>query len=244
MDALLDLATLTKAGWDPSTLVWRPDPTHPVLGFRCCGVDGCGYPADTAEGLCTGCNATRVALGADDMAAFCRAGVQRRQWCAERLCLVCRTSGHERPALGGGLCQACASTARFRHQSVDAYVHGDDRFGPAVPRISFGRCRVASCNRRADNRRGLCRPHGRNWVRAGRPDLGRWCQTEGPVKGDRAGHVVLRGLSPRVVAEVLFGIQAAAAEGRKTPPTSIRAAVEWLRRSQEPSVLTVDPAVA
>jgi len=127
---------------------------------------------------------------------------------------------------------------------MDAYVHGDDRFGPPVPRPSFGRCRVASCNRRAHNRRGLCAPHARSLSRAGRPDLDQWCHTEGPVKGDRAGHVVLRGLSPRVVAEVLFGIQAAAAEGRKTPPESIRAAVEWLRRTQEASLLTVDPAMA
>ncbi len=144
---------------------------------------------------------------------------------------MCRTPGHERPVNNGGLCIACARTAAFRRQSIDAYLHGDDRFAPAVPRISFGRCLVASCNRRAENRRGLCAPHRRNWSRAGNPALDRWCLTEGPVKGDRAGHVVLRGLDGRVVAEVLFGIQAAAAEGRKTPPAPIRAAVEWLRRS-------------
>ena len=242
VDALLDLAALTRAGWDPVTLVWKPDPSHPVLGFRCCGVDGCGYPADTAAGLCRGCDATRLALGGDDLAGFCRAGVQRRQWCAERLCLVCRTPGHERPATGSGLCIACSATARFRRQGIDAYVLGDDRFAPAVAHLSFGRCVVASCDRRAHNRQGLCAPHARNWSRAGRPDLERWSRTEGPVKGDRAGHVVLRGLGPRLIAEVLFGIQAAAAEGRKTPPVSIRGVVEWLRRTQEASVLTVDPA--
>lgn len=83
LGALLDYGMLSCVGWDAATLVWKPDPSHPVLGFRCCGVDGCGYPADTAEGLCAGCDATRVALGGDDMAAFCRAGVQRRQWSAE-----------------------------------------------------------------------------------------------------------------------------------------------------------------
>ena len=191
-------------------MVWTPDPSHPVLGFRCCGVVGCGYPADTVEGLCAGCDATRRTLGVEDLAAFCQAGVQRRQWSAERLCVVCRTPGHERPAEDRGLCIACSRLASWRQQSVDAYVHGDDRFPPAVPHVSFGHCRVASCDRRAENRLGMCGPHRRNWSRAGEADLDRWCLTAGPVKGDRAGHVVLRGLARRVVAEVLFGIQAAA----------------------------------
>jgi len=238
---LVDLGTLVASGWDPEALVWTPDPSDLVFGFRCCAVRGCRYQPDNAEGLCAGCKVAWMARGAGDLAEYCVAGVQHHQWCAEVLCLVCNTAGHERPAIGTGLCIACGSLCSWRGQSVDAYVNGDDGHGPAVPRPSFGVCAVRSCDRRAQNRVSLCGPHSKRWARDDRPALADWCVIAPPAKGDRAGHVVLRGLSPAVITEVLFGLQAALVEGRKTPPVSIGLGVEWLRRTQASSVLDVDP---
>lgn len=241
---LVDLGKLVASGWDPAASVWTPDPSDRVFGFRCCAVRDCRYQPDNAEGLCAGCKSAWMARGAGDLAEYCAAGVQHHQWCAERLCRVCHTPGHERPATGSGLCIACASLCSWRGQSVDAYVDGDDIHGPAVPHPSFGACAVRSCDRRAQNRVGLCGPHSLRWARDHKPPLAHWCVTAAPAKGDRAGHVVLRGLPPAVITEVLFGLQAAAVEGRKTPPVSIGLGVEWLRRTQATSVLDIDPAEA
>ena len=86
----------------------------------------------------------------------------------ERLCLVCRTPGHERPAAAHGLCYSCLSQAGNRGQSVEAYIAGDERWPAARPRETFGMCRMA-CDALAVGSDGLCGEHLRHWRHAGRP---------------------------------------------------------------------------
>ena len=57
----LDAEFLTTAGWNPETETLAPQPDHPLLGFRCCRVQGCRAEAgpggrvlrDLPEGLPT-----------------------------------------------------------------------------------------------------------------------------------------------------------------------------------------------
>ena len=65
----------------------------------------------------------------------------------EELCLVCRTPGHERATQANGLCSECSRMRHARGQTVEAFVNGDDRYPPAWPRRSFGRCLVDGCRR-------------------------------------------------------------------------------------------------
>ena len=68
------------------------------------------------------------------------------------LCMVCRTPGHERPAVRrNGLCESCDQARKAAGQTAEGYA------ADAVPRPSFGRC--LRCERWAARRRSrLCSP--------------------------------------------------------------------------------------
>ena len=75
----------------------------------------------------------------------------------QALCLVCRTPGHERAAQASGLCSECSRMRHARGQTVEAFVNGDERYPPAWPRRSFGRCLVDGCRRWATTERAAVR---------------------------------------------------------------------------------------
>ena len=79
----------------------------------------------------------------------------------------------------------------------------------AQPLPGFVGCRVAVCDRQAHRGRGLCCPHDVRWWsqhRAGQAtDFEAWRQTASPVISGHA--VILRGLTARVQAEILLGLQ-------------------------------------
>ncbi|MDA8069439.1 MAG: site-specific integrase [Actinomycetota bacterium] len=81
----------------------------------------------------------------------------------ERLCLVCRTPGHERAARTRGLCPECDRNRHARGQTVEAFVAGNERWPAAVPRRSFGRCVVDRCRRWAVTDERLCGPCRKRW---------------------------------------------------------------------------------
>jgi len=43
--AVFDEPFWSKAGWDESLRLVRPDPEHPVLGWPCCVIRGCDHRA-------------------------------------------------------------------------------------------------------------------------------------------------------------------------------------------------------
>ena len=51
----LDAEFLATAGWNPLAEILAPQPDHPLLGFRCCRVQGCRSEAQRADGFCVTC---------------------------------------------------------------------------------------------------------------------------------------------------------------------------------------------
>jgi integrase len=237
---LLDPGFLAEAGWDPRRQVLAPVPDHPLLGFRACRVAGCQGHALLPEQLCATCRGAyrRSDL---DMEDFVRAGRARVRCRGELICTVngclrpvrvrrlelCYTHEHQRKRLGLPL------AAFLDHPGT-------------VPLPGFGPCRVRVCDRQAHGRRGLCRPHDVRWWgqhRAGQvtgTEFEDWCRTAAPVA---SGHqVVLRGLAPRVQAEVLFGLQERCGHGALTYLYQLRIFCRRLLAASASTIFSVDPS--
>ena len=230
--AAIDYRLLAAAGRDPATRALAPDRDHPLLGYRVCRVAGCELEAPGPSGLCSGCRERFAQAGGTGIEAFCQSGPGRTNRSRDRLCLVCRAPGFERPVGTNDLCSSCDGLRRRRGQSVDAFVHGDTDHPPASPRPGLGTCTVASCQRLAAHPgTGLCGAHDSAWRLAGRPELAAFRRTASPCPGDRARRVVLAGLGQGVIAEVLYGIQSALAEGRRVMPATLRHVAGHLRRT-------------
>ena len=230
LSAALEIERLVGLGWDPERQVFSPDEDHPLLGYFRCPVVGCGNEGTSDEHLCAGCTTRRNGQRHLDLEEFCAAGPGPGARLAPSMCLVCRLPGAERPSgSSSGLCASCESVRVSRRQSVEEFLSGDDRYPPARPRASYGTCIVEACERLAAHASRLCNAHHFAWRRAGRPVLDVFTQRALPARRDNTGTVVMAGLPQRVVLEVLLGIQAAVADGRKLPPTTLRAAVMHLR---------------
>ncbi len=231
LSAAIDYPMLVGAGWEPATQILAPDREHPLLGYPVCRVAGCELEAWDPGGLCTGCRDRFQASGVADVDVFCERGAPRSNRSRDRRCLVCRVPGFERPVGTNDLCLSCDGQRRHRRQSVRAYVCGDDTFPAAAPRPSLGNCTVASCQRLAARRdSGLCGAHDGAWRLAGRSDLAGFRRAASPCLGDRSGRVALAGLDENVIAELLYGVQAALGEGRRVMPATLRHVVDHLRR--------------
>lgn len=229
----LDIALLAGAGWDPHSAAFAPDRHHRLLGYRLCRVAGCGLEAWSRRGLCGGCLARFQEEGEGiGLDAFCQKGPGRKNRSRDRLCLVCRLPGFERPVTTNDLCASCDGLRRRRRQSVSAFVDGDGHYPPPSPRKSIGRCGVLSCDRLAAHpRSGLCPARQAAWRAAGCPELPGFRRSASPCLPDRSGRVVLAGLDAELITEVLYGIQAALAEGRQVMLPTLRSVVTHLRRS-------------
>ncbi len=229
---LLDLTLLVEAGWDPEHATFSPDRQHRLLGYRLCQVAGCEREAWSPSGLCGGCLARYEKEGAGrDLAAFCARGPGRTHRSRDRLCLVCCRPGFERPVQTNDLCASCDGLRRRRRQSISAFVDGDEHYPPASPRATIGRCSVSACARLAGHPRSrLCPAHEMAWRAAGCPELSGFGRSASPCAPDQCGRVVLAGLDEELIAEILYGIQAALAEGRQVMPPTLRSVVAHLRR--------------
>ena len=227
--SLVNLPLVVSWGWDPSGHIWTVEPTQGVFAYRKCAVAGCDHDAATGEGLCTGCRHRWRAAGVP-RAEFLTQPFAREHGLRERLCLVCCTPGHVRPASNRGICQACDGLRRRRQQSVEAFVAGDERFPPARPRPTIGTCAVASCERFAAYRSGLCGGHQRWWLDDGRPRLASWCARTGPLRGDQKTRISLVGMSECLEVEFLFGVQSSVEHGHKPRPGDLRSVIGQARR--------------
>ena len=243
---LIDWPALQRWGWDPTAEVFAPDPTDVVFGFTPCQALGCDHVSAGRLGLCWVCNRRwQASPPGASFEGFCETTPARVRRPVGGLCRLCRTSGHERPARKQGFCAACVATMYKREQSVTAYLDGDDEFGPAAPRASFGVCEVTACDRWAHRARpALCVQHDQNWSRAGadRPTgaaLRSWCARELPVKGTGDRVAVLRGLAERVQLELLYGLQCRAQAERRTSPGRVSGAANLVRARGAASVFAL-----
>jgi integrase len=205
----VDLPRLIEVGYDPDDGVICLAADHPVLGYRLCPVAGCTAAVESS-GLCHAC---RLRFGRfqgtfDEFIAVPRASKPGER-AEQRLCLVCRTPGHERPAAGrNGLCSSCEEARRTRGQTVDQYV------ASAVPRPSFGHC--ACCGRwAAHGKARLCGSCYERWRSLGAPDLAQFASTSPPVvrKTGSGVEVDLSALSERPRLEILYAFQASWLDG-------------------------------
>ncbi|MGH3609932.1 MAG: hypothetical protein ACRDRD_17875, partial [Pseudonocardiaceae bacterium] len=175
LKANVGLEALIARGWDPERRVFWPPADDPLFGYQACERYGCpragSYDRARALGLCDQCarnylarvrghRAAPVTLEEFKAMPMLRLGQADRE---QRLCLVCCTPGHERAAQSSGLCSECSRMRHDRGQTVEAFVDGDDRFSPASPRRSFGRCLVDGCRRWATTDERLCAVCRRRW---------------------------------------------------------------------------------
>ena len=199
----VDLPRLIEAGYDPGLQVIRPPADHPVFGYRLCPVAGC-MAAVVAGTLCYACRQRfrRFDGTVEEFVAIPRVFALSRR-AEQRLCMVCRTPGHERPAVGrNGLCVSCDSGRRAARPDRRGVR------GSAVPRPSFGRC--ARCERwAACTTPRLCTACRAHWVGWASPDLAEFAAS--PLRRARAAsrgiEVDLSGLPERLRLEILYAFQ-------------------------------------
>ncbi len=201
----LEQAFLDEAGWDPGTETLAPRPGHPLLGYRLCLVRGCAGQGRVPDGFCDTCRKARQQSDLSD-GEFIASGPARDRHCGE---VICSAEGCPRPVRTMRI-RLC-NTHEHRQRSLRLPLEEFLRQPGAEPLPGFGPCKVAVCTRQAHARRGLCRPHDVRWwvqYRAGlaeTADFSAWCRSSSPVA---SGHeVVMRGLSPLVRAQILFGLQ-------------------------------------
>ena len=246
---LIDVDELTARGWNAPRQRFVPLPSDPLFGYRCCPVRGCqNVTVHTATTLCSRCQHRygRFVRAHDDASLedFLVAVTQTRSEDLERLCLVCRTPGHERPVAAHELCYSCLCQATTRGQSSTAYVAGDQHWPAATPRPTFGLCRMA-CDALAGGGDGLCGEHLRHWHHAGRPAGAAFvvwrAQRDEPLPLKRL--VDLAGLPDVLRAEFLVGLSVAIARHRRTPIGDLRRVVAIMRDRAPGSIMQLDPTL-
>jgi integrase len=229
--ALVESAFLAGAGWDRDQQVLRLAPDHPQFGWSACLVPGCPGRR-RAAGFCQACHGWLVASGIDvaagglDLAALpARPPLFREGACAVPGCG--RPWRSERA-------QLCLWHAEQRDRSgrpdLRAFLARDD----VRPMAGFGPCQVAACDREAAaEQHPYCLVHRERYYKARREagfDEARWRAADRPVTGP--GTVVLRGLPPLVIAQVLLGLQRRGADGLRLREDALRRLATELRLRQ------------
>ncbi len=228
--ALIDGAFLAEMGWDPGRLVLAPPAGHRLLVRPVCRVEGC---STTATGRGRICQACRRRLGdagpGDDGVESSIPGRRPRRGPAP--CLVADYN-RERLSAAAGLCRVHADQHHALGGSRQAFLDH-----PAVGSLPpNGPCAVAACPRQRRHPDGLyCDAHQQR-LRATRRrapgiDEAHWRRVEPAV--NVGGEVSMRGLSPLVVAQVLYGLQQRCGLERvQTKEADLRAVCDDLRRQQ------------
>jgi integrase len=220
--ARVDLRALIARGWDPEARVFAPPADDALFGYHSCERAGCPRAGQMdrarALGLCDACTKNYLArrdghrgvvMTLEEFKAFPARRVAQADR-DERLCLVCCTPGHERASRHHGLCPDCDRLRRDRGQTIETFVAGDERFPPAAPRCSFGRCLVKGCRRWAVTDERLCTACRRRWRRVppdSRPLMSEFIAAgpwQPPLDGKRA---VMPEVPDLVEWELLGGLQ-------------------------------------
>jgi integrase len=229
---LLDEAFLDDAGWDARSLVFSPRSDHLLLGRARCVVERCQAPSTRAGGLCEPCYRRHLSSGMtlEAFAAIAhehrRGGVGR---CAVESCPRPWKSAQDR------LCNTHSGQRRYGLRlPLEEFLRH-----PAVgPLPGFGPCQVIACLRQAMGGSGYCHTHAAR-LRRLRQDAGfdeqHWRRTESSVA--ELDEVSFRGLSPRVVAELLYGIQERTRGGARTKLDELKRVCDALRAARVGSVL-------
>jgi integrase len=241
----IDPVFLAEAGWDPETRVLTIDPAHPLLGRNACKVPGCQTTCPASTGICLDCRRRleQAGLGPEDAGLL--PPPKRHRW-LDPGAGTCTVAGCPRPWVKSArpLCPEHLAQA-LRAGISGAAVFAASPGAAALP--SHGTCAVAACPRQLPSAASAyCDAHLQRLRRlrqAGeQPDEAAWRLTEPPVP--RAGQVSLAGMSPAVVAEILFGLQQRTRQGVKTHDAILRAVCDDARGQQVASLagLAVPPS--
>ncbi|MEU7180997.1 MULTISPECIES: tyrosine-type recombinase/integrase [Streptomyces] len=216
----LDPDFLAKIGWIEEKQCWRPPREDPLVGYQVCNISGCNTVIGHRKQWCYACIQTWKASGLprEEFQAVHRRNVV--VWDET----ICTLPGCERPAkhASSKLCVAHLWHFQRSGQSLDEFADRHDLVTYPHPGI----CRVVLCNwrRYTTGGQGLCRPHTvrLQHLRAKDPaiDVENWLHTA-PARRD-ARQVDLRGLAPRVVAEILVGLQERYRAGNITEMNRLR----------------------
>jgi hypothetical protein len=246
----LDLAALVARGWDAERHVFAPRPDDPLFGWASCERSGCGRgargPAARQLGLCELCLVNYRSRYQGQLSVMEYKGKPVRREVDRALCLVCRTSGHERPAQDKGLCSACSRLRRSRGVSVAAFVAGDDRYPPATARPSLPVCHVVDCYQQVEyGRLGLCGRCYQRWSRE-RPSLDGFKRGGVPARSPifDGRHACLADLPPLVEAQLLLGIQRVVKLGLRVGADSLERVARRLRDERVEDIAVVSDASA
>ena len=230
MAVQVDPVFLAGTGWVRDRQVLRLAPGHPQLGWDACGVGGCWERARTAA-VCEAC-LRRLAAGGIDVT---RDGLDlaslppRPPLFGEGICAV---PGCQRVwrSVRARLCLWHAEQQDRSGAAFEAFLARDD----LRPFAGFGPCQVVACDRQAvAEQHAYCLTHRDHYYRARREggfDEMRWRAVTAPVTGP--GVVVLRGLAPLVIAQLLLGLQRRVGDGLKLREQTLRQFAAELRLRQ------------
>jgi integrase len=228
--AQVDPVFLTETGWVRHRQVLCLRPGHPQLGWDACGISGCVGRARTA-GVCEACMRRLAAEGIDVM----RDGLDpaslppRPPLFGEEICAVPGCQRVWRSARAR-LCLWHAEQQDRCGEALEAFLARDD----LRPFAGFGPCQVVACDRQAvAEQHAYCLTHRDRYYKARREgdfDEMRWRAVTAPVTGP--GMVVLRGLPPLVIAQLLLGLQSRVRDGLKLREQTLRQFAAELRLRQ------------
>lgn len=235
----IDPDFLAVLGWSPTVRVLFFPDDHPQLGTPLCRVKGCSQTSWSRQ-LCSGCRLRWRELGKPPLDEFAEMGRGDGRRVGVETCLV---PGCERPfrSWRRPLCSTHVSQLDRRKVTLEEFLALDDIV--ALP--GFGFCEVASCHRDRDGKSPYCHAHRvrlSHALRRGHLPADaeeHWRRTTAPITANN--EVSLRGLPDRVVAEILYGVQARTSEGFHTTHFQLRNLTNRLRELELPSLCAVEP---
>ena len=232
---MLEAGFLTEAGWDPAARVLSLPAEHPLLGRTLCRVGGCPATARGTKtgGVCWRCFTRLTGQGL----AVVQIGASPELPALPARLDGCAVVGCQRmsPSPRSLLCEP--HRRRYRRKpgtSLEQFLT-DPQVLPLPP---LGPCNVTACTRRAESEHGYCPTHYVRWRNAitadPHTDEQHWQLTQSAVSV--GGQVSLRGLSPLVVVELLFGVQQRVSGATKITDVNLRAVCDTMRREQAPAI--------
>ena len=236
---MLQAGFLTEAGWDPAARVLSPPAEHPLLGRTLCRVGVCLSTAHGTKtgGVCWRCFTWLTGQGLSVEQIACSAELPplpaRPEGCAVTGCQRMSPSPSPRSRL-----PVCGPHRRMWLRTPEISL---EQFlaDPAVrPLPALQQCLIAACSRRSASGHRYCPTHYVRWRTALTAEPGlderRWQLGHSAVS--QGGQVSLRGLTPLVVVEVLFGVQQRVRGGAQIKEANLRAVCDTLRREQAPTI--------
>lgn len=232
--ATLPAGFLDEIGWDPGTEALTPPTDHPLLSRGTCQVPRCEGPVECKE-MCGSCN-SRFYISDLDLEVFKQIPRRAYRKGEEALCQVPDCPRIRRRSKT----RLCTNhhhqyVRSFKHLTVAQFVHE-----PKVkPQRDLGPCQALACDRRRDSTsRYFCYAHGIRWrqhiKRTPGADRREWARWVPPIpSGNTVG---MRGLPPRVVAEVFVGLRGRCERGVSTSASPLRGVLDQAREHRVASL--------